>query len=480
MAEELETPLINKKDYYENCPGCKVDLHKAGQTGLPIKELFTVWVVILSAALPISSLFPFVYFMVRDFHIAKREEDISTYAGYVGSAFMLGRALTSVFWGTVADRYGRKPVIVFGTFVVVIFNTLFGLSVNFWMAVITRFLLGFLNGLMGPIRAYAAEIFREEYQAMGMSTISSAWGIGLIIGPAIGGFFAQPAEKYPAAFSKDSIFGRFPYFLPCVCISLFSLVVGIASFWLPETLHNHDSRMPPQSSYKALEAASDTKEGNESTPTKSLFKNWPLMSAIILYCVFALHDMAYSEIFSLWAVTPRKFGGLNYSTVDVGEVLSISGCGLLVFQLTLYPLVERYFGPIAIARIAGVLSIPLLACYPYIAMLSGTALSVAINVASLLKNALSICIITGLFILQNKSVDQRQRGAANGLAMTSQSFFKAIGPAGAGVLFSWAQKRLDAPILPGVQVVFFVLNVIEAFGVLLTFKPFLVETQNTN
>lgn len=190
--------------------------------------------------------------------------------------------------------------------------------------------------------------------------------------------------------------------------------------------------------------------------------------------------MAYSEIFSLWAVTPRKFGGLNYSTVDVGEVLSISGCGLLVFQLTLYPLVERYFGPIVIARIAGVLSIPLLACYPYIAMLSGTALSVAINFASLLKNALSICIITGLFILQNKSVDQRQRGAANGLAMTSQSFFKAIGPAGAGVLFSWAQKRLDAPILPGSQVVFFVLNVIEAIGVLLTFKPFLVETQNTN
>lgn len=35
-----------------------------------------------------------------------------------GSSFMVGRALTSVFWGAVADRYGRKPVIVFGTFVV--------------------------------------------------------------------------------------------------------------------------------------------------------------------------------------------------------------------------------------------------------------------------------------------------------------------------------------------------------------------------
>ncbi|OIT37159.1 PREDICTED: protein ZINC INDUCED FACILITATOR-LIKE 1-like [Nicotiana attenuata] len=476
--EGIKETLLNKR-YYENCPGCKVDLHKAGQRGLPIKELFTVWAVVLGTALPISSLFPFLYFMIRDFHIAKREEDIGSYAGYVGSAYMLGRALTSVFWGIVADRYGRKPVIIIGTFTVVVFNTLFGLSINFWMAVITRFLLGSLNGLLGPIKAYAAEIFREEYQALGMSTISTAWGIGLIIGPALGGFLAQPAEKYPAIFSKDSLFGRFPYFLPCLCISLFSLVVAIGSFWLPETLHIHDSEMSPQDSYKALEAASDTKEGNESIPKENLFKNWALMSSIILYCIFALHDMAYSEIFSLWAVSPRKFGGLNYSTADVGEVLSFSGFGLLVFQLFLYPLVAKYFGPIVTARLAGVLSIPLLASYPYIAMLSGITLSVVINFASMMKNALSISIITGLFILQNNAVDQRQRGAANGLAMTGMSFFKALGPAGGGALFSWAQKRLDASFLPGNQVVFFVLNLIEAIGLLLTFKPFLVVRQNS-
>lgn len=65
-------------------------------------------------SLPISSLFPFLYFMVRDFHIADREENISYYAGYVGSSFMLGRALTSIPWGMIADRYGRKPVIVIG------------------------------------------------------------------------------------------------------------------------------------------------------------------------------------------------------------------------------------------------------------------------------------------------------------------------------------------------------------------------------
>ncbi|KAK9912497.1 hypothetical protein M0R45_036359 [Rubus argutus] len=102
---------------------------------------------------------------IRDFHIAKRVEDIGFYAGYVASSYMLGRALASVFWGIVADRYGRKPVIIIGTIAVVTLNTLFGLGVNYWMAITTRFLRGSLNGLLGPMKAYASEVFPEEHQA---------------------------------------------------------------------------------------------------------------------------------------------------------------------------------------------------------------------------------------------------------------------------------------------------------------------------
>lgn len=487
MAEEYKERLLKKK-YYENCPGCKVEQNKELQQGIPIRELLFTWVIVLCTALPISSLFPFLYFMIRDFHIAETEEDIGFYAGYVGSSFMLGRALTSVAWGMVADRYGRKPVIVIGTIAVVIFNTLFGLSVNFWMAIATRFLLGSLNGLLGPIKAYATEIFREEYQALGVSTVSTAWGIGLIIGPALGGFLAQPAEKYPNIFSKESLFGRFPYFLPCLSISVFASAVTVACYWLPETLHMHSgNNILPDDSDEALEAGScesNVKQGKtgqieESGPIakKSLWRNWPLMSSIIVYCVFSLHDMAYTEIFSLWAVSPRKFGGLSYTTNDVGVVLSISGFGLLVFQLSLYPYVERLFGAIMVSRISGVLSIPLLASYPLIAMLSGVTLAFLLNCASVMKNVLSVSIITGTFLLQNRAVDQDQRGAANGLAMTAMSLFKAAGPAGGGAIFSWAQKRQDAAFLPGDQMVFFILNVIEAIGVLMTFKPFLIERQ---
>ncbi|XP_043719615.1 protein ZINC INDUCED FACILITATOR-LIKE 1-like isoform X1 [Telopea speciosissima] len=397
---------------------------------------------------------------------------------------MFGRALTSVFWGVVADRYGRKRVIMIGTITMVVFNTLFGFSTCFWMAVVMRFLLGSMNGFLGPIRAYASEICRKEHQTLGLSTVSTSWGIGLIVGPALGGLLAQPAEKYPNFFSKESLFGRFPYLLPSLAISIFATGTTILTFWLPETLHMHnEEHTEGHCTFDDMESPSnlsDAKEKSEEIkqepPSKeSLLKNWPLMSSIIVFGVFSLHDMAYTEIFSLWAVSPRKFGGLSYSTKDVGEVLAVSGFGLLIFQLFIYPSVANVLGPMIVCRILAVLSIPLLSSYPFIAMLSGSGLAILITCASLLKNAFSVSITTGLFVLQNNAVTQHQRGAANGISLTAMSLFKAVGPAVGGAIFSWAQNRQGASFLPGDHMVFFILNVIVGIGLLMTFKPFLAQ-----
>ncbi|PON52415.1 hypothetical protein PanWU01x14_209390, partial [Parasponia andersonii] len=134
-------------------------------------------------------------------------------------------------------------------------------------------------------------------------------------------------------------------------------------------------------------------------PDRSLSKNWPLISSIIVYCIFQLHDMAYAEIFPLWAVSPKKYGGLNYSSADVGEVLTITA---------------------------------LLSTYAFIAKLSGFKLTLMIDSASVLKYVPSVSISTRLFLLQNRAVIQGQRGAANGISMSAMSLFKAAGPAGGG------------------------------------------------
>jgi len=107
---------------------------------------------------------------------------------------------------------------------------------------------------------------------------------------------------------------------------------------------------------------------------KSLFKNWPIISSIIVYSFFSLHEVAYSEIFSLWAESPKAYGGLGFTTKDVGTVLSITGVGVLIFQLLIFPSIANLTGAILITRIPAVLTIPVLASYPFICMLSGVSL----------------------------------------------------------------------------------------------------------
>jgi ATP-dependent RNA helicase DHX8/PRP22 len=57
--------------------------------------------------------------------------------------------------------------------------------------------------------------------------------------------------------------------------------------------------------------------------------------------------------------------------------------------------------------------------------------------------------------------------------MSFGSFFKAVGPAGGGAIFSWAQSRHGATLLPGNNLVFFFLGCVSFITALLTFEPFL-------
>ncbi|KAI5077229.1 hypothetical protein GOP47_0007053, partial [Adiantum capillus-veneris] len=438
--------------------------------------------------LPLSSLFPFIYFMVRDFGIAKSETRIGTYAGLIGAALMFGRFLSSTFWGMLADKYGRKPVMLFGTATIVVLNTAFGFSTNFWLALSSRFLLGLLNGMLGPVRAYASEICTREYQALGLSMVGTMWGVGLIIGPAIGGYLSQPSDKYPSLFPSGSLFDRFPYALPCICISAIACFGVFVSFWLPESIHKHpkiDLQRSEETSVGKGNSINNkqgnthaivTVKGEDSTSKKRTWKNWGVVSAIAIYFLWGLHDMAYSEIFSLWAVSPKKYGGLGFTTSDVGTVLAVSGAVLLVFQLLAYAPLANRFGAIRIIRVAAVVTLLLIALFPLIAKTSGVTLWSVLIPANVVKSILSSCVITGNFILINNSVVITERGFVNGVSMSFVSLARAVGPACAGSLFSWAQERTDSWFLPGMWMVFFILNIIVVLVLIGTFDPILPKS----
>ncbi|EMS56417.1 hypothetical protein TRIUR3_14593 [Triticum urartu] len=201
----------------------------------------------------------------------------------------------------------------------------------------------------------------------------------------------------------------------------------------------HDDKVEAIEEMEAQVADSTSEDRNAKqsgsgrmASTKNLLKNWQLMSAITLYCVFSLHDTAYLEIFSLWAVSSRKYRGLSFTSQEVGTVLTISGFGVLVYQLLIYPLLAKYAGLVKPFRSAAVLSILLVATYPFMANLYGVELKVLINIASLLKNMFAATITIACNILQNTAVAQEQRGVANGISVTLMSIFKAVAPAAAG------------------------------------------------
>ena len=76
----------------------------------------------------------------------------------------------------------------------------------------------------------------------------------------------------------------------------------MVTFLLQETLHNHkidDDALSPDESFDAHKALSHDPESHKTTERNeksSLLKHWPLISSIIVYCIFSLHDMAYTEV----------------------------------------------------------------------------------------------------------------------------------------------------------------------------------------
>jgi MFS family permease len=90
--------------------------------------------------------------MVKNFGI----NDASFYAGILIASFSLAEAFTSMFWGGLSDRLGRKPILLTGLVGTVLSLLVVGFSTSFTMALCGRILGGALNGNIGT-HAHATE-----------------------------------------------------------------------------------------------------------------------------------------------------------------------------------------------------------------------------------------------------------------------------------------------------------------------------------
>ncbi|KAK6829850.1 MFS general substrate transporter [Apiospora arundinis] len=217
----------------------------------PTRQLTVLAICRFSEPIAFNSILAYTYEMVKDLDGAGSERDAPFYAGLLVSAYAVAEALTAMGWGALSDRVGRKPVVLAGLGGVALSSLLFGLSTNYWVALLARFVGGALNGNVAVMQTMVAEMVKvPEHEPKAYATQPFVWTLGGIIGSAMGGFLAQPARFYPDWFPADGLFGRYPYLLPnlvAVIVVVLAIVQGV--FFLEET--------NPRSAREAAAAAAD-------------------------------------------------------------------------------------------------------------------------------------------------------------------------------------------------------------------------------
>lgn len=121
------------------------------------------------------------------------ENDIAHWAGIASSTFSICQACTGLLWGAASDRYGRKPMVLFGFFNTMWTMLLWGFSVNLPMALMARALQGLTSGNIGILRTIVAELCPwKELQPRAFSVMPLVYTTGATIGPVLGGGLANP------------------------------------------------------------------------------------------------------------------------------------------------------------------------------------------------------------------------------------------------------------------------------------------------
>ncbi|KAI1775036.1 MFS general substrate transporter [Hypoxylon cercidicola] len=211
----------------------------------PTKQLTILAICRFSEPIAFNSILAYTYVMVQDLN-GGDDTDASFYAGLLVSAYAVAEALTAIGWGALSDRYGRKPVVLFGLGGVALSSLIFGLATEYWVALLARFIGGALNGNVAVMQTMVAEMVKNpEHEPKAYATQPFVWTLGGIIGSAMGGFLAQPARFYPSLFPADGLFGRYPYLLPnLVSVVVIVLAIVQGALFLEETKPQHGKAGP--------------------------------------------------------------------------------------------------------------------------------------------------------------------------------------------------------------------------------------------
>ncbi|KAJ8108834.1 hypothetical protein ONZ43_g6306 [Nemania bipapillata] len=212
--------------------GSSVNNGRAPVPAFPRRQMLVLAICRICEPIAFMGIFPYVYFMIEDFHVTEDASRIAFYAGMVTSAFTFAEFSTGLLWGRLSDKIGRKPVLLTGLAGTALSVLVFGFAPNLTVALLARAIGGLLNGNMGVVQTTVTELVtNKEQQPRAYTIMPVVWCLGSIIGPMIGGALARPCISYPSLFSPGTIWDRYPYLLPNL-FSAFIVLIGVVNGFL--------------------------------------------------------------------------------------------------------------------------------------------------------------------------------------------------------------------------------------------------------
>lgn len=271
--------------------------------------LFIVLVVIIDTS-GFGIIFPVLPQLLSDL----LESDISTsakYGGWLSFTYALMQFIFAPILGNLSDEYGRRPVLLSSLLGFSIDCIFLAFSQNILWLFIGRTIAGITGASFSVASACIADISTDSDRTKNFGLINAGFGLGFIIGPAIGGILAQFGTHAPFVFSA--------------CLSFSNFIIGY--FFFPESLRV-DSRRK-----------FDWKRANPLGALKHLQK-FPLVRNLIL-AMFLL-SIANHSMESVWAFfTIERF---QWNNALIGYSLAFIGALSVMVQLGFVELLVKTIG----------------------------------------------------------------------------------------------------------------------------------------
>ncbi|MFA8441304.1 MFS transporter [Yoonia sp.] len=241
-------------------------------------------------------------------------------SAYAAAMFLFGPII-----GSLSDAYGRRPVLIAALLTLTLDYVIMAMAETYWLLLVGRVIAGMAGATYITATAYIADIAKPEERGASFGMIGAAFGIGFVLGPALGGL-------------ASSIHITAPFW---IAAALSGLNVALGIFVLPESL-KPENRRP-----------FGKRDLNPFGTIKRAFLIPGLAIPLICIFVFEFANMVYP---TLWAFWGREVFGWDAFTI--GLTLSAYGILIAVVQAGVLPQMTRHFGDfktLVIAIIAAVI-----------------------------------------------------------------------------------------------------------------------------